>query len=101
MQPHHDVVAEVLNLPDGPQVGALFDFDGTLISGYSATAFLQEQIKRGHLSPRELIELVGAMANFGFGNMGFSAMMIAASQFLRGIREDSYANFGRSCFSRT
>ncbi len=98
MQPHDDVIAEVLNLPDGPQVGALFDFDGTLISGYSATAFLQEQVKRGHLSPRELIELVGAMANFGFGNMGFSAMMIAASQFLRGIREDSYANFGEELF---
>ena len=98
MQPHHDVIAEVLNLPDGPQVGALFDFDGTLISGYSAMAFLQEQVKRGHLSPRELLELVGAMANFGFGNVGFSAMMIAASQFLRGIREDSYANFGEELF---
>ena len=98
MHPHHDVVAEVLNLPDGPQIGALFDFDGTVISGYSATAFIQEQIKRGHLSPRELIELVGSMANFGLGTMGFSAMMIAASQFLRGIREDSYTNFGEELF---
>ena len=98
MLSHQDVVAEVMELPDGPQVGALFDFDGTLISGYSATAFLQEQVKRGHLSPRELVELVGAMANFGFGNVGFSAMMIAASQFLRGIREDSYANFGEELF---
>ena len=98
MHPHTDVIAEVLELPDGPQVGALFDFDGTLISGYSATAFLQEQIKRGHLSPRELVELLGAMANFGFGNVGFSAMMIAASQFLRGDHEDSYANFGEELF---
>jgi putative phosphoserine phosphatase/1-acylglycerol-3-phosphate O-acyltransferase len=38
------------------------------------------------------------MANFGLGNVGFSAMMIAASQFLRGIREDSYANFGHELF---
>jgi putative phosphoserine phosphatase/1-acylglycerol-3-phosphate O-acyltransferase len=98
MHPHKDVIAEVLELPDGPQIGALFDFDGTLISGYSATAFLQEQIKRGHLSPRELVELLGSMANFGLGNVGFSAMMIAASQFLRGIHEDSYANFGQELF---
>lgn len=98
MQAHHDVIAEIMNLPDGPQVGALFDFDGTLISGYSATAFIQEQVRRGTLSPRELVELVGAMASFGLGNMGFSAMMIAASQFLRGVREDSYANFGQELF---
>lgn len=98
MLPHQDVIAEIMNLPDGPQIGAFFDFDGTVISGYSAVAFIQEQIKRGHLSPRELVELVGAMASFGMGNMGFSAMMIATAQFLRGIREDSYANFGEELF---
>ncbi|NCF15371.1 MAG: HAD-IB family hydrolase, partial [Gammaproteobacteria bacterium] len=90
MQPHRDVIAEIQELPDGPQVGAFFDFDGTLISGYSAIAFIEEQITRGNLSVRELVELVGAMASFGIGNLGFSAMMIATSQFLRGVREDSY-----------
>jgi len=98
MQPHQDVIAEILELPDGPQVGAFFDFDGTLISGYSAIAFIEEQITRGNLSVRELVELVGAMASFGVGNMGFSAMMIATSQFLRGVREDSYINFGEELF---
>jgi len=98
MLPHQDVVAELLELPEGPQIGAFFDFDGTVISGYSAFAFIEEQIKRGHLSPRELVELVGAMASFGLGNMGFLAMMMASTQFLRGIREDSYAAFGRELF---
>ncbi len=98
MLPHQDVVAEIMDLPDGPEIGAFFDFDGTLISGFSAFAFIQEQVRRGHLSPRELAELVGAMASFGLGNMGFSAMMLATTQFLRGIREDSYAAFGRELF---
>ena len=98
MLPHHDVIAEVSKSPEGPETGAIFDFDGTLISGYSAVAFIQEQVKRGNLSPRELMELVSAMVSFGIGGMGFSAMMVAASQFLRGIREDSYANFGRELF---
>ncbi|MCP4303034.1 MAG: HAD-IB family hydrolase, partial [Gammaproteobacteria bacterium] len=83
MLPHQDVVAEILKLPDGPQIGAFFDFDGTVISGYSAFAFIEEQIKRGHLSPRELVELLGAMASFGLGQMGFSAMLLASTQFLR------------------
>ena len=98
MLPHQDVVAEISRLPDGPQIGAFFDFDGTVISGYSAFAFIEEQIKRGHLSPRELVELVGAMASFGLGKMGFSAMMLGMAQFLRGVREDSYAAFGRELF---
>jgi len=98
MSPHQDVIAEIAKLPDGPQIGALFDFDGTIISGYSVTAFVTEQIRRGHLSPRELVELISAMTSFGLGDSGFSAMMVAASQFLRGIREDSYANFGEELF---
>ena len=98
MLQHQDVIAEIMQSPKGPEVGAFFDFDGTLISGYSAVTFIQEQVRRGNLSVRELIELISAMASFGIGRMGFSAMMIAASQFLRGIREDSYANFGQELF---
>jgi len=48
--------------PRGPQIAAIFDFDGTIIAGYSATAFIREQIKRGDLSPRELVELMSAVA---------------------------------------
>jgi putative phosphoserine phosphatase/1-acylglycerol-3-phosphate O-acyltransferase len=98
MQPHQDVIAEILDLPDGPQIGAFFDFDGTLIAGYSAVAFIQEQVTRGNLSVRELVELVSAMGSFGIGNTGYSAMMIATSQFMRGVREDSYISFGEELF---
>jgi len=98
MSPLNDVVAEVMKLPDGPQIGAFFDFDGTVISGYSVTAFIKEQVRRGHLSPRELVELLSTMTSFGLGDLGFSAMMVAATRFLRGIREDSYANFGEELF---
>jgi len=98
MQPHQEVIAEILDLPEGPQIGAFFDFDGTLIAGYSAVAFIQEQVTRGNLSVRELVELVGAMGSFGIGNTGYSAMMIATSQFMRGVREDSYISFGEELF---
>ena len=95
---YKDVVEEIERLPDGPEIGALFDFDGTIISGYSAVAFFQEQLKRGHLSPRDFVELLSVMASFGIGILGFPALMLAASQFLRGVREDSYAAFGEEVF---
>ena len=98
MLPHQDVVAEILDLPDGPEIGAFFDFDGTIISGYSAVAFFREQLRRGHMSPRDVVELMSVMASFGIGILGFPALMLAASQFLRGVREDSYAEFGEEVF---
>ena len=95
---YKDVVEEIERLPDGPEIGALFDFDGTIIAGYSAVAFFQEQLKRGHLSLRDFVELLSVMASFGVGILGFPALMLAASQFLRGVREDSYAAFGEDVF---
>lgn len=95
---HQDVISEIEQLPDGPEIGAFFDFDGTIISGYSAIAFFQEQLKRGHLSPRDFVELLSVMTSFGIGVLGFPALMLTASQFLRGVREDSYAAFGEDVF---
>ena len=95
---HRNVVAEVERAPDGPEIGALFDFDGTVIYGYSAVAFIREQIKRGDLAPREFMELAAAMTSFGMGNMGFSAMMVATSQFMRGVSEKSYIEFGEELY---
>lgn len=84
--------------PEGPEVCAIFDFDGTIISGYSATAFIREQLRRGDLSARDFLELASAMASFGLGNLGFSGMMAVTTQFLRGIAESSYVELGENLF---
>ena len=86
--------------PGGPKIAAIFDFDGTIIAGYSATTFIREQIKRGDLSPREFIELMRAMTNFGLGNMGFSGMMAVNAQFMRGIEEETYHDVGKQLYSK-
>jgi len=40
--------------PAGPEVGAFFDFDGTLIAGYSANAWYGERLRRFDVGPTEL-----------------------------------------------
>ncbi len=89
---------DIAQSPKGPKTAAIFDFDGTIISGYSATVFIREQIRRGDLSPRQLIELSTAMTSFGLGSLGFSAMMAVNSQFMRGIEEDTYEQVGEDLF---
>ncbi|MDP4651428.1 MAG: HAD-IB family hydrolase, partial [Haliea sp.] len=92
------LLKDIETAPDGPAVAAIFDFDGTIISGYSATAFIREQLRRGDLQTRELLELAQAMTSFGLGNLGFSAMMTVTTQFLQGITEASYEELGQTLY---
>lgn len=98
MRAHSDVVAEINKMPDGPHIGAFFDFDGTLMSGYSATTFIREQAKQGELSPRDLVDILAAAASFQSGRMGFSAFMLASTKIMRGKTETSLYDFGDQVF---
>lgn len=47
-------LAAIAAAPDGPQVGAFFDYDGTVISGYSAQAFYRHRMLGLDIGPIEL-----------------------------------------------
>jgi putative phosphoserine phosphatase/1-acylglycerol-3-phosphate O-acyltransferase len=49
-----ELLTEIEEAPGGPEVGAFFDFDGTLIAGYSATAFYQDRARRLEFGVSEL-----------------------------------------------
>ena len=85
---------------DGPAVAAIFDFDGTVIAGYSATAFIREQIRRGDISARDFVEIMSAMTSFGLGNLGFSGMMAVTAQFMGGIEEQAYQEVGEELYRK-
>ncbi len=46
-----ELIAEVENGPTGPQVAAFFDFDGTLIDGYSLKAFVRHHVRSMEVGP--------------------------------------------------
>jgi putative phosphoserine phosphatase/1-acylglycerol-3-phosphate O-acyltransferase len=100
MTVHKDIIRNIERSPEGPQIGAFFDFDGTLIAGFSATVFLKEQVRRGDVSPYEFIEMLSAVAQFSLGGMGFSGLMSSAAQFMRGVREQDYIAFGEELFEQ-
>jgi putative phosphoserine phosphatase/1-acylglycerol-3-phosphate O-acyltransferase len=100
MTRHTEITKAVEMAPDGPSVGALFDFDGTLISGFSVFSFIKEQIMRADLAPREVTELLAAMGSYAVGQLGFSGLMVAAAQMLRGVSEESYAKLGEEVFEK-
>jgi len=100
MDLYSKVIKEVEAMPSGPKIGAFFDFDGTVIYGYSAVTYLREQVKRGDIKPKQLVELGKVMAQFGLGNMDFSVMLTMASQFLSGIKESEYLEFSEALYKK-
>ena len=100
MDLYSKVTKEVDSLPKGSQIGAFFDFDGTVIHGYSASVYLREQVKRGDIKPAQLAELAKVMVQFGLGNLNFSGMLTMASQFLAGIKEAEYLQFSEALYKK-
>ena len=47
-------IAEIEAGPRGPQVAAVFDYDGTLIPGFSELAFMKHRLRQGELGPADL-----------------------------------------------
>jgi putative phosphoserine phosphatase/1-acylglycerol-3-phosphate O-acyltransferase len=100
VRPIDRYLAELDGAPRGPQVAALFDFDGTIIAGYSATALLQEKFKRREMSVEEIIETANVMSQYSLGGMSFSGLMTAAAKFMKGVTEESFRQFGEELYEK-
>src|SRR5258708_12344358 len=49
-----DLIAAVEAGRKGPHIGAFFDFDGTLIDGYSLSAFARHHLRSLQVTPADL-----------------------------------------------
>ena len=85
MDTYEHVIRHVADLPSGPAVGAVFDFDGTIIDGFSAFIFLREQLKKGHISPLDVVEIMATIDNYKLGMVGFSGLMDVGAKILSGV----------------
>ena len=83
-----DLIDDVERAPEGPRTAAFFDFDGTLIAGYSASAFYQDRIRRFELSPGELARSLVAGLDMAVRGADVSKLMEIAVANWAGRRED-------------
>jgi putative phosphoserine phosphatase/1-acylglycerol-3-phosphate O-acyltransferase len=70
-----ELLAEIEESPRGPEVGAFFDFDGTLIAGYSAGAFYQDRVRRMEFSRGELVRSLVAAADMAVRGSDVTKLM--------------------------
>ncbi len=91
---------QLAKVEDGPHIGALFDFDGTIIAGYSAKAVLQEKLKSGRMGAEEIVETLNVMAQYSLGGLSFSGLMSSAARFMKDLSEESFREFGEALYAK-
>lgn len=65
-------VNAILAGPKGPRIGAFFDFDGTLIHGYSAAVYFIDRLRRGGIGARDLLDIARMAATGDPDPAGFA-----------------------------
>ncbi len=93
-----ELLEEVERSPEGPQVGAFFDFDGTLIDGYSARVFYEDQIRRFELSAGELARSAVAGIEMAVRKTDVSKLMRVAVANWAGHREEEVSDLFERLF---
>lgn len=93
-------IAEIEAGAGGPRVGAFFDYDGTLIAGYSILAFIGERIRRKEIGPADLARTAATLAGALAGTVSQREVIQLGMSEWRGKRVDSMEALGQELFSR-
>ncbi len=93
-------VAEIAASPPGPQVGAFFDLDGTLVSGFTATAHAGDRIRRRQARIGEVLGVLEASIRYRLGRMQFERLILRAAGYLKGESLRELDELGERLFVR-
>ena len=92
------LLAEVAAGPAGPGVGAFFDLDGTLVSGFTATAHAGHRIRSRQAGIGEVFGVIEASVRYRLGRMEFERLIVRAAGYLRGESIAELAELGEWLF---
>ena len=93
-------LAEIAAGPDGGRVGAFFDLDGTLVSGFTATAHAGHRIRARQARIGEVLGVVEASIRYRLGRMEFERLIVRAAGYLRGDSLVDLTELGEDLFRR-
>jgi putative phosphoserine phosphatase / 1-acylglycerol-3-phosphate O-acyltransferase len=92
------LIEDVESGPLGPEVGAFFDFDGTLIAGYSANAWYGERLRKFEVGPAELARTLLAGFDMSLRGADVTRFMEIAIAAWAGRTADEIEGLGERLF---
>ncbi len=93
-------LAEVYDGPSGPEVAAFFDFDGTVIHGYSAVDFYLDRIRSGKVGPLEAIRTTALALRGVATEEDFERLVAVGLSGLDGHHQDDVSAVGERLFAK-
>ncbi len=88
------LISDVEAGPRGPHVGAFFDFDGTLINGYSLSAFARHHLRSAQVAPADLGRMLLTGLRGVTSEEDFEQFTAASMRVWAGRSEDELAELG-------
>ncbi len=80
-----DALREIAAAPDGPEVAAFFDLDGTLVAGYTAMVFAEDRYRRRQVGVNEVARTVALGALGLAGRATFADLIALGASTWRGL----------------
>ena len=77
-------VAEVMGSPEGPEIAAFFDLDGTIVAGFTVTVYTKTKIRRGDFGVSEIYRILATAYAFQMGRSTFQDFAEAGLSTLAG-----------------
>lgn len=94
------IVAELLAGESGPQVGAFFDLDRTLIRGFSAKDFAKARLLSGKVTSKEIVAQFSGILSYATGNGNFASMAALGAKGVKGIKEQVFIDVGEEVYRK-
>jgi HAD superfamily hydrolase (TIGR01490 family) len=95
-----DQLTQIAASPSDSEVGAFFDLDGTLVSGFTATVHAGHRIRRRQARIGEVLGVIEASVRYRLGRMEFERLIVRAARYLRGESAEELADLGEYLFQR-
>src|SRR3984957_20625789 len=94
------LIEQIKMAPDGPKVGAFFDFDGTLIDGYSAGALYAHRARNFELGPDEVVRTLRSALGGPLDEAAFEDLLVQGIRGWAGRTEDDLMELGEQLFTQ-
>ena len=92
------LLEEIRTGPSGPRTAAFFDFDGTLIDGYSAAALYSHRLRNFEIGPAEAAHTVLAGLRGPLSEDQFAQLVERGIRGWAGRTDDDLAELGERLF---
>jgi len=94
-------VAEVGASPGGPQIGAFFDLDGTLVAGYTVTAHTVDRLRRRQVGAGEFLRMTQLAVEYKLGRREFETVITEGARAARGRLAEDVEEMGERVFRQS